>query len=225
LSVLDLQVVGGLLIVKSAKSTRAAPLSVSTWFDGYPLHGLTPLGRASEIGVKADWKVLVEQWLESAPLDGPPGGVPDSIEWTLQPAEGTQSLSSRLYRQLAGSAARGPWRERFIAPNQLLEWRPDGLSILQAVPSAAGRCRLRQLHLTLCAPGRRAHALQYVAARLESRARRPALETAESVQKGIMDFGYRASATGSIPPAVLWFRRYLTIRVPALALPRPPNES
>ncbi|MGO9512970.1 MAG: TetR family transcriptional regulator C-terminal domain-containing protein [Steroidobacteraceae bacterium] len=223
LSVLDLQVSGGLLIVRSPKGARAAALSPAGGWVGKPPHGLMPLGPALESAVAADWKVLVEQWLERAAPEAAPNPAADVVDWVVRPAD-EPSWSSQRYRRLAGAEASNPWQMRFVAPNQLLESRPDGVSILQVLPSAPGRCRLRRLDYTLCAAERGAHALQYLASRLSARTRRSALALAESVQQGVIDFGYRPAALSPIPTAVSWFRRHLIARIPALALERPPTD-
>jgi len=223
LGVLDLQVIGGLLIVRSSKSMQGASLNPHGWFDGNPSPGLRPLGPPTERAVAADWKVLVEQWLESASEVAQNAAV-ESVEWTIPSAESGSDWSSQRYRGLAGTAAKGVWKRRFIAPNQLLESRPDGLSILQAIPTAPGRCRLRRLDFTLCTSMRAALAMHYLATRRSPLARRSVLAVAESLQKGLIDFGYQAAPDCPIAPAVAWFRRRLMARIPALALDRPPSE-
>jgi hypothetical protein len=103
-----------------------------------------------------------------------------------------------------------------MAPNQLLELRPDGLSVIQAVPAAPGRCLVRRLDYIVLPPEDGARAVLYLVRRLAPYARRTMLEVAESVQRGIVDFGYEIAAGGS-SPAVDWFRRLLAARIPALA--------
>ncbi len=224
LSVLDLAVVGGWLIVRSSKSAPDVSVNPGNWFDGKP-SGLIFLAPAMDEPVAADWKVLVEQWLESATPGPLQYTSADSLTWTLRPADGAPNWSSRRYRALAGSRANGAWQRRLIAPNQLLESRPDGVSILQAMPTAPGRCRLRRLDFTSGEAGRTAIALQNLAARLLPLSRQSALAVAESVQKGLIEFGYQTAANSPIPPAIAWFRRQLVARVPALALDRPPTDS
>jgi TetR/AcrR family transcriptional regulator, transcriptional repressor of bet genes len=224
LSVLDLCAVGGWLIVRSSKSAPDVSVNPGNWFDGKP-RGLISLAPAIDEPVAADWKVLVEQWLESA-TPGPLQHVgADSITWTIRPADGVPNWSSRRYRALADTRANRDWQRRLIAPNQLLESRPDGVSILQAMPTAPGRCRLRRLDFTAGETGRDAIAMQYLSTRLEPLSRRSALAVAESVQKGLIEFGYQTAANYPTPPAIAWFRRQLMARVPALALDRPPTDS
>jgi len=225
LRVLDLQVSGGLLIVRSAKSAGAPALSPADWLAGKPLHGLMPLRSAVQSAVAADWKVLVEQWLDSAPPDAVPNAAAESVGWTVQPAEGASRWSSQRYRRLAGSGASDVWQEQFIAPNQFLQSRPDGFSVLLVVPTAPGRCLVRRLDYSRRAADRGARALQYLAARLRPLTRRGALDVAESVQQGLIDFGYQAAAEGPVPHVIAWFRRQLVARIPALALGRPPTDA
>jgi TetR/AcrR family transcriptional repressor of bet genes len=225
LSALDMRILGGLLFVRSSESARVAAVEPGAWFDGKPPQGLMPAGPARESVVAADWKVIVEQWLESVAPAAEPNLAAATVAWTVRQTESASGWSSQRYRGLAGSAGGGVWHERFIAPNQLLQWRPDGVSIMQVIPTGPGRCRVRQFNYSLGAHGRNARATGYLAARLRPWTRRATLAAAQSAQTGMMDFGYRARSTGSIPPVVSWFRRHLVAQVPALALDRPPIES
>ncbi len=222
LSALELQASGGLLFVRSPHTVRSGSI-VPAACSPTTLHGLVPLGPAAQFSVAADWKMLIEQWLESAAPDGAPPSA-ESIAWTFRPGTGAPSWSSKRYLSLAGSRGNAAWQERFIAPNQLLQSRPDGVSILQVLPTSPGRCVVRRLDFTLCAGSASARALQYVASRLRPLTRRSTLSLAESVQTGMVDFGYQAAACGAVGPALVWFRREVQARVPVLALERPPTD-
>jgi len=140
------------------------------------------------------------------------------MSWSLRTLN--TSLSARCYRSLVKDAADEPWLQRFVAPNQLLQWRPDGLTIVQAIPASPETCRLRLIAFAQSPQGPEARAAQYLASRL-TRATRPSTRAvAESAQRGVTDFGYRAAL--GLSPALGWFRHYLTAQVPALALERPP---
>jgi hypothetical protein len=79
---------------------------------------------------------------------------------------------------------------------------------------------------TALPPEEGARAAQHLARRLGPFARRSLLEVAESIQSAITEFGYESSAVGRGTPAgaaILWFRRSLAARVPALASQRPPT--
>jgi TetR/AcrR family transcriptional repressor of bet genes len=237
LSILDLAPVGGLLFARPAARDRSldepAP---ETWFDAPPPQGLTMLGPAIELTVAADWKVVVEQWLESCAGDAVPEGTHDraapfapsaAAEGAVwhSAAAGGPAWSARRYRKLMERSPAGAWRRQFIAPNQLLETRPDGLAVVQAIPVAPGRCLVRRLDYTALAPGALAVAALYLARRLAPYARRTTLEAAESIQEGTVEFGYQVAPGAPAAAAVAWFRNQLAARIPALARQRAPTDN
>jgi hypothetical protein len=172
-----------------------------------------------EIEVAANWKLLVEQWLEAVPAEAAASA--DSIGWSSRPLEGGTSFSARCYRSLIKAASHEPWLQRFVAPNQLLQWRPDGLTIIQAIPASPQTCRLRLICVARMPEGPEARAGHYLATRLTHWMRASTRAVAESAQRGVTDFGYRAGP--GLALALQWFRRYLTAHVPELALERPPT--
>jgi TetR/AcrR family transcriptional repressor of bet genes len=174
-----------------------------------------------EIEVAANWKLLVEQWLEAVPADAAAAASADSISWSSRPLEGGTSFSARCYRSLVKDAADEPWLQRFVAPNQLLQWRPDGLTVIQAIPASPQTCRLRLICVARMPEGPEVRAGHYLATRLTRWMRASTRAVAESAQRGVTDFGYRAGP--GLAPALSWFRRYLTAHVPALALEQPPT--
>jgi hypothetical protein len=116
------------------------------------------------------------------------------------------------------------WRAQFIAPNHLIESRPDGFTILQVLPSVPGRCLLRTHHYSVCAAARTATAMQYLASRLRQQRPRSMIAIAESTQKGLAVFGYQTAQGAAAAPETAAFRHYLIARIPALARDRPPAE-
>lgn len=214
LTALEVSSVSGLICARSPGREKPADRGPNPplWFDTEPPVGLTGLGPPLEVPVAADWKTVVEQWLE--PLHLSPGTAEDFIVWHAPPLSDS-AWSGRLYLRLAGCVPPVAWRRQFIAPNQLVELRPDGLSVIQAVPAAPGRCLLRRLDYTALAPEDGARAVLYLVRRLAPYARRTVLDVAESVQRGMIDFGYEIAVGGSSSPAVDWFRRRLAARIPA----------
>jgi TetR/AcrR family transcriptional repressor of bet genes len=214
---LEVRLVEGLVVVGARDGVRAAEPWLegrSGWLEGRHLQGLKPSADMLDIEAAANWKLVVEQWLESAALEIAPGPEAVSLSWHSQP--GDEAAAGQRHRK--GGAAAEPWVQRFIAPNQLLRWRSEHLSILQVIPVGAARCRVRRLDL---ARGDAALATDPEHSALWDR---PAtLAIAESAQQGVLEFGYRASAETKVSPALAWFRRHLAARVPALALERPPN--
>jgi hypothetical protein len=168
-----------------------------------------------EVSVAADWKVVVEHWLESS-QDLSASAASDSLIWHAA-AVNDSCWSGRLYPRLVDCVAMRSWPRQFIAPHQLLETRPDGLSVIQVLPVAPGRCLLRRLDYTVLPPEDNARAVLYLAQRLGPYARRATRDVAESIQKGMIEFGYEIAAGGGGSPAVAWFRERLAARIPALA--------
>jgi TetR/AcrR family transcriptional repressor of bet genes len=216
LEALDLHTAGGFLLVRSEGAVHAAPL----WPEGAARAPLRALAAPPDIEVQANWKLLAELWLASADEGAAAAGL---LSWSSHPAA-APSWSAARYRRLAGSAAAEPWRQRFVAPNQLLQSRPDGATLLQAIAVAPGRCRLRRIHLTHLTSEREAAAAQFLSARLLRLERRSALAVAESAQRGVIDFGYRPAAESSVRAGVAWFRDLLSGQLPALSLERPPTD-
>jgi TetR/AcrR family transcriptional regulator, transcriptional repressor of bet genes len=175
----------------------------------------------AERAIAANWKLLVEQWLESVPADALGAATADSIPWSSPALEVGAGFSARYYRALVEAAAQERWRQRFVAPNQLLQWRPDGLTVLQAMPASPESCRLRVISVARMPEGQGARAARYLAARLSRWTRASTRAVAESAQSGVSDFGYRAAP--SLAPALSWFRQYLKAEVPALALEQAPS--
>jgi TetR/AcrR family transcriptional repressor of bet genes len=223
LHALELASVGGFLQVRSA--TPACPGApggdLGAWFDvdlpAAPTIPVAPL----ETTIGADWKVVVEQWLAAGSVRGadgssvPEGMAGEVVTWDVA-ALRSNAWSARRYRALVGGGADQVWRRLFLLPNQLLEVRADGVSVLQAVPLAPGRCRVRRLDYSVTVPLERARAAVHLARRLGADMRHRAFAVAESVQRGMTDFGYPAAA-GLASPAVRWFRTRLAGAVPALA--------
>ncbi len=229
LAVLEVQVAGGLIFVRSPRmrgvpGTAAAhggELAALPSLGSIP-EGLMMLGPPLDVVVAADWKVLVEQWLESMPADAGVGAASVPHVWNV-PASTLPGWSGARYAALMACRPEHAFRRQFMAPNQLLETRPDGLSIVQALPLSPGRSRLRRLDYTVLSPEDGARAAQYLARRLGPYARRAAREMAESVQKGLIQFGYEAQ-DGAITSAVGRFRSELAACLPALTRDRPPTD-
>jgi TetR/AcrR family transcriptional regulator, transcriptional repressor of bet genes len=212
LTPLELRMIGDLILVRSAERRRLGVDVADPWSDFSPPAGARPLGWPADTAVAADWKLLIEQWLESAS--------------GMQPNDAAaQGWTARSYRHLLGSAAGMERRPRFLAPNHLIEMRADGFTIRQALPLGPGLSLARQHDFTLCDTDRGARAAAYLASRLTPYTRPSAIAVAESTQKGIVTFGHAAADAVRPVPALAAFRRQLAALMPMLGLARPPNEN
>ncbi len=223
LSPLDLRLLGELILVRRA-SRAATAFNEEMWRELELPIGLRLARAPIDTPISADWKLVVEQLLESA-----------AAATATAPARGAFSgassagWSARRYAQLSGSEVGSSWdlerRRRFVAPNHWVESRADGVTVLQVLPIAPGRSRLREHRYTLCAGDRPAAALQYLAARLRPQTRRSMIAMAESTQQGLVVFGYEAAQGATSVPEAAAFRQYLLARIPALAYEGAPLDS
>jgi AcrR family transcriptional regulator/nitrite reductase/ring-hydroxylating ferredoxin subunit len=211
LTPLDLRLIEDLILVRSAERRRPQASVADSWVDFSPPFGSRCAGSPTDTAIMADWKLVIEQWLDSTMARE--SGVAEEHGW-----------SARSYKRLLGPAADFHWQRRFIAPNHLIELRPDGFTIRQVLAIGPGRSLLRRHDYTRCAADRPARAAQYLASRLNPATRRSAIAVAESTQKGIVTFGHEAAVGAQAAPAAAAFRRQLVTLVPMMALPRPPNE-
>jgi len=209
LTALDLCLIEDLILVRSRRRAAPAPWGDDAWLDLALPEGSRPLKHPAEVCVSADWKLVVEQCLESS---------------AAARRESNAGWSRRSYDRLLGRAAEYNLRLRFVAPNHLIELRPDGFSILQVLPIAPGRSSMRWHHYTHCPDPRPALAAQYLASRLRPQMGRSMIVVAESTQKGLAIFGHGAAQAASSAAEVTAFRQYLLAQVPALAVDQPPAD-
>jgi TetR/AcrR family transcriptional repressor of bet genes len=221
LTLLDLRMAGDLILVRPAdgrpangrpaERRRPDTQPADAWSDFLPPPGSRPLRPPKETAISADWKLVIEQWLELTSSSGSRDA--DEHGW-----------SARMYRRVAETSASFSWQRRFLTPNHRIELRPDGFTILQLLPTAPGRCLLREHDYTLCENDRLARLANYLASRLNPYTRPSAIAVAESTQKGIVTFGHEAADGAQAAPAAAAFRRQLVMLMPMMALPRPPND-
>ncbi len=210
LAALELRMLGDLMLVRGALRRQPQARVADPWADFSPPSGSRFLGPPAETAIAADWKLVIEQWLELTTS----GGSRDADE---------HGWSARSYKGLLEPALNHSWERRFLAPNHRIELRPDGFTILQVLPLGPGRSLLRQYDYTLCEADRPARAAQYLASRLNPYTQPSAIAVAESTQKGIVTFGHEAADGVQATAAVAAFRRELIALVPAMASAGPPN--
>jgi TetR/AcrR family transcriptional repressor of bet genes len=209
LTALELRVTEGLILVRTAER-RHGPTGDDPWSSFTLPPGSRSLGPPAQTAVAADWKLVVEQGLESQMMDRTHAR---SIGW-----------SARSYRQLAGPAADLDRPRRLFAPNHLVEQRSDGYTILQVLPSGPGQSILRSHEFTVCEQDRLARAIRYLASRLKPSTRPSDIAVTESIQKGIVAFGHEAAESSRAAAETVAFRRRLVTLMPVMASIRPPTD-
>jgi len=216
--------VGGQLVAEAAIGSE--PLSA--WADLEALEA--PSSQTTqEVEVAADWKLLVEQWLESALAQNPVGALAElaqtpvlrvqepfaAVDWRARLKPDASGWTAGHYARLAQRTGGPFWLRLFVPPNHLLELRPDGALLLQVIPRAPGRCRLRRLDYRRHDAGRLEQALGFLAQRLVARRLAQDIELAGSIQSSLEDSQYAASEDGPVPAALAAFRRAVLALLPS----------
>gem|GEM_PF-101382 len=212
---LALAVQAGAIFVRRAAGAAAPWLPADVDF-----HGCVAAGLPVEMALEADWKLLVEQWLELALGRGPEpsiAGLLAPAELDVEEASGTATWRAVLrpdapgwthghYARLAAGLPGAGWTRLFLPPNQLLESRPDGVLVLQVIGEAAGRCRLRRHDYLRAHPARRERALAFLARRITAGWLARDLGLLESLQAGVVGAEHDTPA-GPVPAVLAAFRR------------------
>lgn len=228
LAALSVRMIGDLVLVRSPARRRPEAGGEDPWAEFSVPAGTRVPKPPTDSSIKADWKLVIEQWLESASWL-------ESAQWLeaagaargsgrrAEGAGGRHGWSARAYRSLVRSDEHLPWQRLFLAPNHVIELRPDGMTLLQVLPLEPGRSLLRRHYFTRCPQDRPALAADYLASRLSPYATRTARAVVESTQAGIATFGHEPAAGAQATAALAAFRRQLLALMPAMRLPRPPN--
>ena len=201
LSEFELRGIGDLLLARAASEMDG---SIRCLQDDWPSVAIAADSRSVSVHerrVTADWKLVVEGWLDDTARREVP-------RW-----------SSRQYQRVVGDAKldqHGPAVQRLLAPNHWLDLMPDGYSITQVLPTAPGRCVCRESAFTWCADNRTARVARYLAGRTSKKARVSLLNVAASTQEGMFTFGNHVANAPLVTPQVAAFRQRLGEVIPAL---------
>jgi TetR/AcrR family transcriptional repressor of bet genes len=175
---LELAVSEGLVF--AAPPQRAGPPpSVGDWIGPAAAGALRPLLPVQTLDVEAHWVVVFDQW-----LDLHPPTAQARSGWTVQ-----------RYRTLLRRPGELVWRRRLCAPNQLIEVREDGMTVLQVRPLSPHRCRIGRFDFGFGEHQVTGPALQYLAGRVVPHTRRRTIALMEQVERGIAEFGYAPRLT------------------------------
>ena len=173
---LEMRRTGRLILVRAGSAPRAEPDPAADEGAWQAFAALVPR-TVVDLEVAADWKVIVEQWLES----------PER-------------------------------QQRFVAPNQLVDIRDAGGLILQVLPTAPGRSRIRRFDFVASSgarstrrPRRRDPWQRRADAWL-----REQISRAESTQAGLVAAPEEATETGPVAPALAQFRALIAALLQAL---------
>ena len=179
LTSLQVQLQQGLIMLCTDRASEAAEAPSLAWG---PELALRPAAAPQEFEVQAPWQMLAEQWLEfelpERPLGRLAGMFTESqrrveeqsgrILWRARLDDQASSWYARRYTTLARHSAVAEWHRLFLPPNQYIERREDGLSVLQVIPRDGSQSRLRWLEYRASAADRRLLAMSFLARRLRA---------------------------------------------------------
>jgi phenylpropionate dioxygenase-like ring-hydroxylating dioxygenase large terminal subunit len=219
LAALDVEQRGELIFVRRDEGREPLAAPLGAWAGLSAFAALAPQG-VREVELAADWKLVVEQWLESALAEHPVDylstlvsaphiqidAATGTVAWEANLNRDAAGVTAGRYTRLAQSGTSAIWRRLFIQPNELIEIRPDGALVLQVIPEAPGRCRIRQFEFATAFATREQRCLHYLGQRLVRRWLRQDFALAQSIQAGLEGSGFEATEGGPVPQALAAFR-------------------
>jgi phenylpropionate dioxygenase-like ring-hydroxylating dioxygenase large terminal subunit len=202
----------------------------------YRIEEMIPLGPIYTEEWQADWKVVMDNYLESyhVPI-GHPGltrmftadyedqagrhGVARGTSWLRE--QPSCRWSERVYQRIIGSvtthlpeANRRCWRFYSMLPNLGLDVYPDQMDFFQVLPAGPGRTRIRGAMFGLPDERREMRIARYLSNRINNQVNREDRWLCERVQKGLASSSYQPGPLSTIEGWMLEFHEQLRARIP-----------
>jgi len=201
---------------------RCAAHSLTYTFDGHRVAGATP-GDLSPLEMRRAGRLIQ---VRAHGTQGEPGARADGGVWqafaALIPHSVTDVEAAADWKLIVEQWLENPEEhQRFVAPNQLLEVRGGGAWILQVMPTAPGRSRIRRFDFAApAAPAARGRRPRR-AARDPGRRQtgvwlNEQIALAESTQAGLADAADEPAESGPVAPALARFRAVIAALLHAL---------
>jgi phenylpropionate dioxygenase-like ring-hydroxylating dioxygenase large terminal subunit len=212
----------------------------------YRLEEMVPLGPITEDVWNVDWKIAMDNYLESyhVPI-GHPGlyrmFTPDYEDQRRVPgvARGTSWVrdhrSSRwsegLYQSLIGRAVahlpddqRRCWRFYSALPNLGIDVFPDQMDFFQVLPAGPGRCLIRGAVFGLPNTTREMRAVRFLSNRINTAVNNEDKWLCERVQRGLGSSSYSPGPLSQLESCMVEFHDLLRSRIPEFRLAQPPKH-
>jgi len=221
LQILESRLQSGFVWLRSGRFVRDSIIALPEIASGPEL---APAAAPAERDVAADWTVLAEHWLEFE-LPEQPGGrlaglfaeaelrieEPSArMLWSARIDQRAAGWFARRYATLAAAGGLEGWRRVFLPPNQWLESREDGVTLLQLLPVRAGHSKIRWLEYRVAGNDPRLKGMAYLVRRLRTTWLAQDIEAAESLQRSAALARSPVAASASACRAVAVFRAALT---------------
>jgi phenylpropionate dioxygenase-like ring-hydroxylating dioxygenase large terminal subunit len=210
----------------------------------YRLEEMVPLGPISSDVWNVDWKIAMDNYLESyhVPI-GHPGlyrmftpdyddqatvpGVARGLSWLRETR--SSRWSEGLYQSLIGRAAdhlpeklRRCWRFYSALPNLGIDVFPDQMDFFQVLPAGPGKCIVRGAVFGLPGAARELRAARYLSNRINTSVNNEDKWLCARVQRGLASSSYQPGPLSRLEGCMLEFHNLLRARIPEFRLPAAP---
>ena len=211
----------------------------------YDFENLQPLGPHYYEDWDVDWKVAMDNYLESyhVPI-GHPGlnrmftpdyddqqnlasGVARGVSW-MREAPSPKWSERRYQAMVEGLTAHLPaanrrcWRFYSMLPNLGIDIYPDQMDFFQVLPRGPGKCTIRGGTYGLPDDRREMRVLRYLNARINRAVQREDEELCRRVQRGLASSAYTPGPLSRLEVCMLQFHDLVRERIPETRSPSPP---
>jgi phenylpropionate dioxygenase-like ring-hydroxylating dioxygenase large terminal subunit len=232
---------------------RGDPTPVSTVWGAlsdelrpYRLEDMVPLGPISFETWDVDWKIAIDNYLESyhVPI-GHPGlnrmftpdyedqhsvpGVARGVSWLRE--QESSRWSERMYQRLVGRIAtdlpepqRRSWRFYSALPNLGIDVFPEQMDFFQVLPAGPGKCTIRSGLFGLPDARPEMRALRFLGNRINTQVNNEDRWLCSRVQRGLASSSYEAGVLSQLERCMLEFHHLLRSRIPEFRLPAAPTH-
>jgi phenylpropionate dioxygenase-like ring-hydroxylating dioxygenase large terminal subunit len=213
----------------------------------YRLAEMVPMGPITEELWPVDWKVAMDNYLESyhVPIGHPglnrmftpdyedqeslPGGIALGTSWMRE--QESPRWSERMYQRMVGQVAthlpektRRCWRFLSALPNLGIDVFPDQMDFFQLLPAGPGRCIVRGGVFGLPDSRREMRALRYLSSRINTSVNNEDKWLCSRVQRGLASSSYKPGPLSQLERWMLEFHDLLRERIPEFKLAAPPQH-
>jgi phenylpropionate dioxygenase-like ring-hydroxylating dioxygenase large terminal subunit len=212
----------------------------------YRFEDMVPLGPISCDTWEVDWKIAIDNYLESyhVPI-GHPGlnrmFTPDyedqssvatvarGVSWMR--SQESSVWSERMYQRLVHGVVthlpekqRVSWRFYSALPNLGVDVYPEQMDFFQVLPSGPGRCIIRSALFGLPDARPEMRALRFLSNRINAQVNKEDRWLCERVQRGLASSSYAPGPLSQLERWMLQFHDLLRDRIPEVRLPHAPAK-
>ena len=215
-------------------------------FKPYRTAEMVPLGPITEEVWNVDWKLAMDNYLESyhVPIGHPglyrmftpdfddqkgDGTIARGSSWLRE--QESSRWSERMYQRLVGKIAthlpedqRRCWRFYSALPNLGIDVFPEQLDFFQVLPGGPGKCVIRSGLFGLQDDRHEMKALRYLSNRINTQVNNEDRWLCARVQRGLASSSYEPGPVSTIEGWMFEFHDLLRSRIPEMAQAKAPKQ-